>query len=90
MLSDRIIKREQFRTFHEYVYDLRFVVKNDHKPLISIFSEGTEQITTTNTTFPATITTLQLPTPLCLWKSTIRCGHTQQVTVARQHIQDQK
>ena len=26
--------------FHEYVYGLRFVVENDHKPLISIFQRG--------------------------------------------------
>ena len=26
--------------FHEYVYGLRFVVQNDHKPLISIFERA--------------------------------------------------
>ena len=26
--------------FHEYVYGLRFVVENDHKPLISIFQRA--------------------------------------------------
>ena len=46
---------------HVYVYDLRFVVENDHKPQIPFFSETIEEIITTNTTFPATITELQLP-----------------------------
>ena len=26
--------------FHEYVYGLRFVVENDHKPVISIFQRA--------------------------------------------------
>ena len=59
--------------FHEYVYGLRFVVENDHKPLISIFQRALSK--SPPPSFSATIATLQLPTQICPWKSTIRCGH---------------
>ena len=54
------------------------------------FSESIEQITTMNTMFPVTITRLQISTQLCPWKSTVHCGNAQQITIARQHILDQK